>query len=47
MKNIKIIYEIEKANIRYEEYNFNSFPKPYNISFIYNGIYNVKWRIKM
>ena len=46
MKNVKIFYETEKADIRYEEYNFNSFPIPYNISFIYNGNWNVKWELK-
>lgn len=45
MKNLKIVYDMEKSNIKYEEYNFNITPIPRNIRFVYNGYWNVKWEL--
>ena len=45
MQNLKIVYDMEKSNIKYEEYNFNIIPIPRNISFVYNGYWNVKWEL--
>ena len=47
MRNIKISYNEEENNIKYEEYYFNGIPKPYNIKFkdiTYDNI-NIEWKI--
>ena len=45
MKNLKIVYDKDKSDIKYEEYNFNINPIPTNITFVYNGYWNVKWEL--
>ena len=50
MNNLKIYYETEKADIKYEEYNFNIFYLAKNIClkniiYIYNGYWNIKWEL--
>jgi hypothetical protein len=47
MKNIKIKYEKEKNNIKYEEYYFNGIFIPKNIEFkdITNSSLNISWKI--
>ena len=47
MRNIKISFNEEENNIKYEEYYFNGMPKPNNIEFkdITNCNLNINWKI--
>ena len=46
MQSFRISFDEEAKELKFDEYFFNGFPRPYNIEFRYDEFINIDWRLK-